>query len=156
MTNQKKVLLKKVSKGGLGDSKSLTIFKTKTTEVMKSLGIPLSLYAATEYDEYRKPRTKIWKTILDDYDLDVEGTLDLEGSIFVGDAAGRPGDHSCVDRYESRMPTQLRGRANLDGVAILRKTLDCDSTHQKSSFAGNRRSQSSALILEHFLKMERV
>ncbi|WEW55437.1 DNA kinase/phosphatase Pnk1 [Emydomyces testavorans] len=98
ITNQKKVLLKKVSKGGIGDSKSLSIFKTKVASVMKSLGVPLSVYAATEYDEFRKPRTGMWKAMLDDYDLDVEGALDLEGSIFVGDAAGRPGDHSCVDR----------------------------------------------------------
>lgn len=36
---------------------------------------------------------------MDDYDLDVDDTkVDLEVSFFVGDAAGRPGDHSSVDR----------------------------------------------------------
>ncbi|KMU88636.1 DNA kinase/phosphatase Pnk1 [Coccidioides immitis H538.4] len=98
VTNQKKVLLKKVGKGAIGDSKSLTIFKSKVSMILKDLDVPLSVYAATEYDEYRKPRMGMWKLMLDDYDLDVEGVLDLEGSIFVGDAAGRPADHSCVDR----------------------------------------------------------
>ncbi|KMU72433.1 DNA kinase/phosphatase Pnk1 [Coccidioides immitis RMSCC 3703] len=93
-----KVLLKKVGKGAIGDSKNLTIFKSKVSMILKDLDVPLSVYAATEYDEYRKPRMGMWKLMLDDYDLDVEGVLDLEGSIFVGDAAGRPTDHSCVDR----------------------------------------------------------
>ena len=67
---------------------------------MRQLDIPLSIYAATQYDEYRKPWTGMWREFVDDYDLDVDDTrVDLEGSFFVGDAAGRPGDHSCVDRY---------------------------------------------------------
>lgn len=65
---------------------------------MNALDIPLSIYAATEYDEFRKPRLGMWNTMLDDYDLDIPGALDLEGSILAGDAAGRPGDHSCSDR----------------------------------------------------------
>lgn len=44
----------------------------------------------------------MWKEFLDEYDLDVDNQLDLEGSFFVGDAAGRPDDHSCVDRYVPR------------------------------------------------------
>lgn len=65
---------------------------------MRQLDIPLSIFAATQYDEFRKPRPGMWKEILDEYDLDVDGRLDLPGSLFVGDAAGRPGDHSCSDR----------------------------------------------------------
>ena len=64
---------------------------------MKSLGIPLSVYAATEDDEYRKPRAGMWREFLDDQDLDVT-SIDAAESIFVGDAAGRPNDHSSVDR----------------------------------------------------------
>ncbi|GAT21700.1 polynucleotide kinase- 3'-phosphatase [Aspergillus luchuensis] len=64
---------------------------------MKQLDIPLSVYAATEDDEYRKPRTGLWKEMLDDYDFDVSGA-NLAESVFVGDAAGRPNDHSMVDR----------------------------------------------------------
>jgi bifunctional polynucleotide phosphatase/kinase len=63
---------------------------------MKQLNIPLSVYAATEHDEYRKPRAGMWREFLDDYDFDVTG-IDSSQSIFVGDAAGRPGDHSAAD-----------------------------------------------------------
>lgn len=66
--------------------------------MMRQLDVPMSIYAATQYDEYRKPRMAMWKEFLDDYDLDVGEGVDLQGSFFVGDAAGRPGDHSCSDR----------------------------------------------------------
>ncbi|KAK2763909.1 hypothetical protein FQN54_009528 [Arachnomyces sp. PD_36] len=98
ISNQKKVALQTALKNGKGDSKSLSTFKEKTTNIMRQLDIPLSIYAATQYDEFRKPRPGMWKEMLDEYDLDVEGRLDLPGSFFVGDAAGRPGDHSCTDR----------------------------------------------------------
>ncbi|KAL4797329.1 polynucleotide kinase 3 phosphatase-domain-containing protein [Aspergillus venezuelensis] len=95
ISNQKAITLKKDKKGD--DSKSLTNFKERVSAVMKSLGIPLSVYAATEDDEYRKPRAGMWREFLDDQDLDVTG-IDAAESIFVGDAAGRPNDHSSVDR----------------------------------------------------------
>lgn len=83
-------------KAGKSDSKSLTNFKERVSAVMNQLDIPMSVYAATLDDEYRKPRMGMWGDFLDDYDLDVSG-VDLSNSIFVGDAAGRPGDHSQVD-----------------------------------------------------------
>jgi bifunctional polynucleotide phosphatase/kinase len=98
VSNQAIITLKKDPKLG-ADSKSFAAFKTKVANVFESLNVPISIYAATEYDEYRKPRLGMWKELVDDYDLDVEDALDLEGSIFVGDAAGRPGDHSACDRY---------------------------------------------------------
>lgn len=97
VTNQKKISLKKDLKKGQSDSKSLVNFKERASAVMKQLDIPLSVYAATEDDEYRKPRTGLWKEMLDDYDFDVSG-VNLAESVFVGDAAGRPNDHSMVDR----------------------------------------------------------
>lgn len=63
---------------------------------MEGLGIPISVYAATSDSEYRKPRLGMWREFIDDNDLDVTG-IDLENSFFVGDAAGRPGDHSTTD-----------------------------------------------------------
>ncbi|RJE26556.1 Polynucleotide [Aspergillus sclerotialis] len=96
LSNQKKVSLQKGIKGGRSESKSLTNFKERVAAVMAQLDIPMSAYAATEDDENRKPRMGMWREFLDDYDLDVSG-VDLSNSIFVGDAAGRPGDHSQVD-----------------------------------------------------------
>lgn len=95
ISNQKAISLKKDKKGD--DSKSLTNFKERVSAVMKELDFPLSVYAATEDDEYRKPRIGMWREFFDDYDLDVSG-IDTPASIFVGDAAGRPTDHSSVDR----------------------------------------------------------
>ncbi|EYE99471.1 putative DNA 3'-phosphatase Tpp1 [Aspergillus ruber CBS 135680] len=93
VSNQKQISLKK----GAAESKSYSNFKEKVTAVLNDLDVPLSVYAATETDEYRKPRLGMWREFLEDYDLDVEG-VDLKSSFFVGDAAGRRGDHSLVDR----------------------------------------------------------
>ncbi|KAL2857759.1 polynucleotide kinase 3 phosphatase-domain-containing protein [Aspergillus pseudoustus] len=95
MSNQKAVKAKKEKNGN--DSKSLYNFKGRVAAVMKDLGIPISVYAATEDDEYRKPRPGMWRELLDDYGFDVRG-VDYPASIFVGDAAGRPNDHSSADR----------------------------------------------------------
>jgi bifunctional polynucleotide phosphatase/kinase len=40
----------------------------------------------------------MWVEMLDDYDLDRPGAVNMEESLFVGDAAGRDRDHSCSDR----------------------------------------------------------
>lgn len=96
-SNQKMIKVQKDIKHGNSESKSLSNFKEKMTAVMTQLDIPISVYAATTDPEYRKPRLGMWREFQDDYDLDVSG-IDLKGSVFVGDAAGRPGDHSNVDR----------------------------------------------------------
>ncbi|KAL4930633.1 putative DNA 3'-phosphatase Tpp1 [Aspergillus undulatus] len=95
MSNQKAISLKKDKKGD--DSKSLTNFKDRVSAVMRELEIPLSVYAATEDNDYRKPRAGMWREFIDDHDFDVMGIKTSE-SVFVGDAAGRPTDHSSVDR----------------------------------------------------------
>ncbi|CEJ54495.1 hypothetical protein PMG11_00803 [Penicillium brasilianum] len=96
-SNQKMIKIQKDIKNGNSESKSLSNFKEKMTAVMTQLDIPMSVYAATTDPEYRKPRLGMWREFQDDYDLDVSG-IDLKNSFFVGDAAGRPGDHSNVDR----------------------------------------------------------
>ncbi|KAF7156868.1 hypothetical protein CNMCM5623_000713 [Aspergillus felis] len=97
MSNQKRISLQKDLKGGRADSKSLTNFKERVTGVMRQIDVPISVYAATADDENRKPRTGMWREFVEDYDLDVFG-VDLSASFYVGDAAGRPRDHSMVDR----------------------------------------------------------
>ncbi|EGE03052.1 polynucleotide kinase [Trichophyton equinum CBS 127.97] len=116
VSNQKAVSLKTDGKAKTGnsDSKSLSILKEKITTVLDTLDldVPVSIYAATQYDEYRKPRMGMWREMVKDLGLDMSDdvdekeasrpvqTLDLESSIFVGDAAGRKGDHSCCDRQK--------------------------------------------------------
>jgi bifunctional polynucleotide phosphatase/kinase len=89
-------------------------FKQKCNAVLADLDLPITLYAATGKDIYRKPRSGMWRELCDDYDLE-ESTINLESSFFVGDAGGRvaeavaaepkkkkpgsiPKDFSCSDR----------------------------------------------------------
>ncbi|KAK5629274.1 hypothetical protein RRF57_004989 [Xylaria bambusicola] len=83
-------------------------FKQKCTAILAQLNIPTSVYAATARDEYRKPRIGMWKELCDDYDIP-EDEVDLQNSVFVGDAGGRTArvlsegratakDFSCSDR----------------------------------------------------------
>jgi bifunctional polynucleotide phosphatase/kinase len=98
ISNQGGISLKPDPKTVKSDQKRLADFKTKVAAVLNQVDIPISIYAATSRDQYRKPRTGIWRELLEDHDLD--------NSIFVGDAGGREAvaggvvkDHSCVDRF---------------------------------------------------------
>jgi DNA 3'-phosphatase len=110
VSNQGGISLKPDPKKVKSDLKRLADFKTKVAAVFKQLELPVSVYAATGHDRYRKPRLGMWEELLNDYDLGPADAIDLENSFFVGDAGGRqavPGgaakDHSCVDRYVSRL-----------------------------------------------------
>lgn len=82
-------------------------FKQRCSAVLSQLNIPLTVYAATGSDIFRKPRTGMWKEMCKDYGLD-EASIDRPNSVFVGDAGGRkayliggkaiPKDFSCSDR----------------------------------------------------------
>ena len=94
-----------ISLDSKGPKKRLITFKEKASAVLNQLDMPISIYAATEKDIYRKPRIGMWTELLDDYEVSSDD-LDLEHSIFVGDAAGRHAeagktdkDFSCSDRY---------------------------------------------------------
>ncbi|USW58317.1 Putative HAD-superfamily hydrolase,subfamily IIIA, polynucleotide kinase 3 phosphatase [Septoria linicola] len=105
ISNQSRVVLKPEPKKA-GDMKSLSNFKGKVTAILNVLELPISVYAATKKDLYRKPRTGMWDQLLQDYGLSDSTNIDLENCVFVGDAAGREGDkaakvrkdHSCSDR----------------------------------------------------------
>jgi DNA 3'-phosphatase len=104
VSNQGGISLKPDPKTVKSDQKRLADFKSKVSAVFTHLDIPVSVYAATARDQYRKPRTGMWEEMLDDYDLDAASSVDLDNSFFVGDAGGREAlgssvkDHSCVDR----------------------------------------------------------
>jgi bifunctional polynucleotide phosphatase/kinase len=82
-------------------------FKQKCSAVLNQLDLPVTLYAATGKDIYRKPRTGMWRELCQDYDIP-QDEVDAESSIFVGDAGGRTAvlkggsavtkDFSCSDR----------------------------------------------------------
>lgn len=87
--------------------KRVTSFKKKCSAILAQLDLPVTLYAATGKDRFRKPQTGMWEEACKDYKLST-AELDLENSIFVGDAGGRmavqvggsliPKDFSCSDR----------------------------------------------------------
>lgn len=151
ISNQKAVSLKPDTKAKTGnsDSKSLATLKEKVTAVLDALdlGVSVSIYAATEYDEYRKPRMGMWREIVKDLGLAAEGdadgkegsTLDLENSIFVGDAAGRKGDHSCCDRYVASPVRALVFHILMECLFLetLLQTLGYRSRLPRSSFGMN-------------------
>ena len=104
LSNQGGISLKADPKTIRNDQKRLSEFKMKAGSVFSQLDFPITLFAATSRDQYRKPRTGMWNELLEDCDLDVDPGPDLQSSFFVGDAAGRSAskglkaDHSSSDR----------------------------------------------------------
>lgn len=89
VSNQGGITLQPDPKKPKAHSSRLATFKGKLALVLNELGLPTTIYAATGKDNYRKPRVGMWAEILGDYDLHLPGAIDLDHSIFVGDAAGR-------------------------------------------------------------------
>jgi bifunctional polynucleotide phosphatase/kinase len=80
-------------------SPTASLFQTKVESIFHSLDLPVTIYAACANDSWRKPRTRAWEhyvgTALS------ETAVDIGGSYFVGDAAGRSQDHTDADRHFS-------------------------------------------------------
>jgi bifunctional polynucleotide phosphatase/kinase len=95
------------SKGPKSAKNRVPAFKQKCSALLNQLDIPITLYAATGKDIYRKPRSGMWTELKEDYGLS-ESDIDRENSVFVGDAGGRIAepkgssaaakDFSCSDR----------------------------------------------------------
>lgn len=83
-------------------AKRVSDFKTKCAAVLAQLDLPITLYAATAKDMFRKPRPGMWHELCRDHDITDD--VDLASSLFVGDAGGRVAvgatarDFSCSDR----------------------------------------------------------
>jgi bifunctional polynucleotide phosphatase/kinase len=108
LSNQSNISLKDNKKSLQKDMASLTNFKSQLRSILTQLDLPISVYAATGQDKYRKPRVGMWDEALGDYDLQTEGAVDMANSFYIGDAAGREKaakrrkDHATSDRYSSR------------------------------------------------------
>ncbi|KIV88376.1 polynucleotide kinase 3'-phosphatase [Exophiala mesophila] len=105
LSNQGNVSLKDNPKSLQKDTPSLVNLKNQITSIFRQLDIPLSFYGATAQDRFRKPRTGMWDEMLDDLGLQAEDAVDVDGSFYVGDAAGRAKtdqrnkDHAPSDRH---------------------------------------------------------
>ncbi|GAA6011052.1 hypothetical protein JCM11491_005920 [Sporobolomyces phaffii] len=71
-------------------------FRNKLPLLSRHLKVPLHAFAALDYNIYRKPGTAMWDVFSRDYNGGVQ--IDYEKSFYVGDAAGRAGDHADTDR----------------------------------------------------------
>ncbi|KAI4747186.1 PNK3P-domain-containing protein [Aureobasidium sp. EXF-12298] len=105
LSNQAGISMNSASKTVNSDKKRLADFKQKVKNVLTQLDLPIVLYAATDKDKFRKPRTGMWDKLLEAQGLTQEGDVDLEACYFVGDAGGRTAtsksikaDFSCSDR----------------------------------------------------------
>jgi bifunctional polynucleotide phosphatase/kinase len=104
LSNQAGISLKPDPKTIKSDQKRLADFKAKVSAVFTQLELPISVYAATSHDQYRKPRVGMWEELCEDHDLEGAEAVDRDESFFVGDAAGREAsgrrvkDFSCGDR----------------------------------------------------------
>ena len=103
-SNQGNISLKDNPKSLQKDTLSLVNLKNQVSSLLRQLDLPLSVYAATGQDRYRKPRIGMWEEMLEDYDLQADGAVDLTASFYIGDAAGREKtdkrrkDHATSDR----------------------------------------------------------
>jgi bifunctional polynucleotide phosphatase/kinase len=105
LSNQAGISMNSASKTVNSDKKRLADFKQKVRNVLTQLDLPIVLYAATDKDKFRKPRTGMWDKLLEAQGLTQEGDVDLDACYFVGDAGGRTAvskaikaDFSCSDR----------------------------------------------------------
>lgn len=79
--------------------------KAKIERIVAALNVPVQAYVATGDNCFRKPLTGMWQTLSDAKNDGI--AIDLEQSVYVGDAAGRPEnkslkkkkDHSHADRF---------------------------------------------------------
>jgi bifunctional polynucleotide phosphatase/kinase len=105
LSNQAGISMNSASKTVNSDKKRLADFKQKVKNVLAQIDLPIVLYAATDKDKFRKPRTGMWDKLLEAQGLTKEGDVDLDACYFVGDAGGRTSlskgikaDFSCSDR----------------------------------------------------------
>ncbi len=92
-----KIVIMSNQKGSYQGKGKLTFddFKERWFDIMKGLNVPAYILAAPQDDFYRKPFIGMWKYMKSHLNGDIK--IDKSKCLFVGDAAGRRGDHSDVD-----------------------------------------------------------
>jgi bifunctional polynucleotide phosphatase/kinase len=70
-------------------------FQERWFKILECLKVPAYIVASTQSDFNRKPSDRMWKFVEKNLNGDVK--IDKNASFYVGDAAGRPNDHSECD-----------------------------------------------------------
>ncbi|KAI0710408.1 PNK3P-domain-containing protein [Cerioporus squamosus] len=87
-----------ITNQALRTSALISDWKKKIPLIANALSdVPFHIFAATEKDGYRKPIPGMWYELEQIFAQD-DVRIDMSASFFVGDAAGRPNDHSSTDR----------------------------------------------------------
>jgi bifunctional polynucleotide phosphatase/kinase len=76
------------------------LFQRKIEQILDILEVPLTIYAACANDNWRKPRTGIWKLLVQESQQKGQ-EINENNSYLVGDAAGRASDHTDADLHYS-------------------------------------------------------
>ena len=71
--------------------------QTRVSQWCQAIGVPVLALVATAKDRFRKPDVGTWHFVTQ-LAAESKVAIDLSSSFFVGDAAGRTGDHSDSDR----------------------------------------------------------
>lgn len=139
LSNQGGISMNSASKTVKSDKKRLADFKQRVKGVLTQLDLPIVLYAATDKDKFRKPRTGMWDKLLEAQGLTHEGDVDLESCYFVGDAGGRTAsargikaDFSCSDRSNFQYSHDWQRTDTM--AETWPATLESSFRHQKNSF----------------------
>ena len=82
---------------GLGKVK-ISDFMDKVEAIATKLDVPLQVFVATGYDNYRKPHDGMWDLFVSGENFNQLIDIDMEESFFCGDAAGRKEDFSSSDK----------------------------------------------------------
>ena len=82
-------------KGAL-EGKNATRFREAIDWLAGLVNAPIEVYASTKKDHCRKPQTGMWDHLQTKM-KNMGNSINIPDSIYVGDAAGREGDHSAVD-----------------------------------------------------------
>ncbi|KAK8390442.1 hypothetical protein O3P69_010254 [Scylla paramamosain] len=79
------------NQAGIGTGKhTVEGIQKKIESIIQKLGVPIQVFVSTGKGEYRKPAIGMWNFFLNEANGGVE--VDLDKSIYVGDAAGRPAE----------------------------------------------------------------
>lgn len=101
------VIISNQKQSSPGPSKKLETWKRKLKLIAHAIDCPLLILAALSNDGFRKPGRLSWDHgVIPAYleaggqlrDIEIEGKIEDQATFFVGDAAGRVGDHSDTDR----------------------------------------------------------
>lgn len=76
------------------EGKRAVAVKEYVDAFVAAVGVPILVMMATSKDNFRKPSAGMWEEL---QKLNPGLVLDKEASFYVGDAAGRPGEHSADD-----------------------------------------------------------